>query len=243
MKKLLAGLTLIAVIMVSGMAFATPSTQIWIPSTDVQAYKKAHFGTDSYIATEGNGVLTNIGLTVGVLPYQMIQAEVGVDYKDINGLHVEPLYFNVKVGTPEGSLFKESPAIAVGGYDFGMKTTTDNTVGTDYNVMYGLVAKTFGKAGRISAGYYSGNDKLLLDKNSEKDNSGLLLSWDRTLSELSENLWVAVDYQGANNSYGALSLGFSWKFAPNASVIAGYDIFNESALYKPTATVQVDMDF
>ena len=31
---------------------ATPSTQIWIPSTDIQPYKTAHFGFDTYVRTK-----------------------------------------------------------------------------------------------------------------------------------------------------------------------------------------------
>ena len=30
------------------IASATPSTQIWIPSTDIQPYKTVHFGFDTY---------------------------------------------------------------------------------------------------------------------------------------------------------------------------------------------------
>src|SRR3990172_12513358 len=100
--------TVMFLVMAAGMAYATPSTQIWIPSTDVQPYKKVHFGMDSYIKTESqDGVyeatVTNYGLTVGVLPFEKVQAEVGVDYRDIGGAHDYPLYFNAKVGTPEGS--------------------------------------------------------------------------------------------------------------------------------------------
>ncbi|MBI5025875.1 MAG: hypothetical protein HZC12_03925, partial [Nitrospirae bacterium] len=113
---------------------------------------------------------------------------------------------------------------------------------TDYNIVYGLVAKTFGKLVRLSAGYYTGNDNLLLDINGNKDNDGILLSWDRTISEISDKLWAAIDYQGGKNSYGALSFGVAWKLAPNVSVIFGYDIYNESR-YKPTATIQLDIDF
>jgi hypothetical protein len=146
------------------------------------------------------------------------------------------------LGTPEGSLFNGSPAIAVGGYDFGTKKY-DSTAGwgTDYNIVYGLLAKTLGKAGRFSVGYYQGNDKLLLDKNGKADEKGVLASWDRTISEVSDKLWVAVDYQEGENSYGALSYGVAWKFAPNVGVILGMDDWNNDN-YKPTYTIQVDID-
>lgn len=234
--------TLVSLFLLSGLAYATPSTQIWIPSTDIQAFKKMHLGIDTYIKTQSRdgiteATVTNIGLTTGVLPFEKFQMEVGIDYRDTGGDHTYPFLFNAKLGIPEGALFKDSPAFAAGGYDFGTKDDV-----TDYNIVYALVAKTFGKLGRLSGGYYNGNDKLLLDINGNKDNDGVLLSWDRTISEISDKLWAAIDYQGGENSYGALSFAFSWKFAPNVSIIFGYDIYNEST-YKPTATIQLDVDF
>lgn len=229
--------SIVALVLFSGIANATPSTQIWIPSTDIQPYKTPHYGFDSYIGTEGNGIVTNIGLTVGVLPFEKIQMEAGIDYRDMDGAHDSPMLFNAKLGVPEGVLFKGAPALAVGGYDFG----TEKDV-SDSNIYYGLVAKSFDKIGRLSAGYYVGNDKVLVDINDKKDNTGVLLSWDRTISEVSDKLWAAIDYQGGDNGYGALSFGVAWKFAPNVGVIVGYDIYNESST-KPTATLQLDIDF
>jgi hypothetical protein len=238
------------VLLLSTAAHATPSTQIWIPSTDIQPYKKVHFGFDQYIKMEkADGTreanVINNGITLGVLPYENIQMEVGIDQRSYGvepGTDSTPFYFNVKIGTPEDSLFKGSPAIAVGGYDFGTKKFDSATgLGTDYNIVYGLAAKTIGKAGRFSVGYYSGSDKLLLDKNGTADETGILASWDRTISEISDKLWLAVDYMGGENSYGALSYAFAWKFAPNVGVIFGMDDYNNDN-YKPTYTIQVDID-
>ncbi|MEK6673826.1 MAG: hypothetical protein AABY42_10195 [Nitrospirota bacterium] len=234
-------ITLLLVVLTAGIAHATPSTQIWIPSTDIQPFKKVHFGLDVYIKTQSHDgttepTVTNAGLTVGVLPYEKIQMEIGFDYRDIGGDHTYPLCFNAKLGVPEDAMFKGSPALAAGGYDFGTKSDVSN-----YNIVYGLISKTFGSLGRLSAGYYSGNKDLLRDIDGNKDNNGILLSWDRTMSEISDKLWAAIDYQGGKNGYGALSFGVSWKFAPNVSVIFGYDIYNEST-YKPTATIQLDID-
>jgi len=128
MKKI--ALVLGLVLLAGTTAFATPSTQIWIPSTDIQPYKKLHFGFDQYIKDRGDSAaagggrelnVINNGLTIGVLPFEKIQMEVGIDQRAY-GADVPdkaPLYFNAKIGTPEDSLFKGSPAIAIGGYDFG----------------------------------------------------------------------------------------------------------------------------
>lgn len=217
------------------VAMATPSTQIWIPSTDIQPFGTVHYGIDNYIRTQkdANGVygsgIYDTGLTAGVSPFSKIQAEIGIDYLNMGDNNIDnaknydlhPIYFNAKIGIPEDSLFKGCPAIAVGAYNFGTKVNL-----TDYNILYGLIAKTIPVIGRLSAGYYTGNKTLLVDELGVASNSGLLLSWDRAMPEISDKLWFAVDYQGGKNYLGALNFGLSWAFSKNVSVIFGYDIYN-----------------
>lgn len=230
----------------TGVAMATPSTQIWIPSTDVQAFKTLHLGLDNYLRTSSGDSETrpnvyDLGITAGILPFEKVQAEIGIDYlvNGVSGYDNHPLYFNAKLGTPEGSLFTHSPALAVGGYNIGTNSDSDSAFRTDMNLVYGLVAKTLPVVGRFSAGYYTGNDDVLGD-----DNDGLLLSWDRTMTEISDKLWVAADYQGGDNSMGAFSFGAAWAFSKNVSVILGYDIYNEKSLAgQNTFTTQVDINF
>jgi len=236
----------------ASIAAATPSTQIWIPSTDVQPYKTAHLNFDTYIRTQTNSdgsrtaPVVDIGPTVGILPFEKIQAELGFDLISGGGdADKYPLYFNGKLGTPEESLFKFSPAIAVGGYNFGTKSgdARNGDLATDQNIVYGLVAKTLPVVGRLSAGYFVGNKKVLLDENGNSDEKGVLLSWDRTMTEISDKLWVAVDYQGSNSFMGALSFGASWAFAKNVSLLVGYDTYNKKATGgQDTFTMQVDIN-
>jgi len=247
-KLVTAAVALVA--MACGSALATPSTQIWIPSTDVQAYKTVHLGIDNYVRADRNAAgtrdpnLYDLGLTAGVLPFEKAQMEVGVDYM-ANGTAYDnsPLYFNAKFGTPENSLFKNSPALAVGGYNFGTNSSSGSALRTDQNIIYALAAKTLPVVGRLSAGYYTGNDKVLLDENGKKENDGILLSWDRTISEVSDNLWAAVDYQGGNSAMGALSFGVAWAFSKNVSLIVGYDIYNNDKVAgQNTFTTQLDIN-
>ena len=218
------------------VARATPSTQIWIPSTDIQPFGVLHLNVDTYIRTEKDDAgefwapLNVIGPTIGVLPFEAIQAEVGFDLM-YNGSDLDsyPFYGHAKIATPEGSFASWSPAIAVGGYNFGLKSgdARDGELATNQNIVYGLVAKTIPILGRLSAGYFIGNNKVLIDEHGDSDEKGVLLSWDRTMTEISDKLWLAVDYQGSNSALGALSFGASWAFAKNVSVIFGYDIYNE----------------
>ena len=244
----------------SGVAKATPSTQIWIPSTDVQPFNVWHLGLDNYLRASDTSHFTpgqrdpnvyDAGLTVGVLPFEKVKAEVGADYIVYgNAYDDNPLYFNAKVGIPEDALATNVPALAIGGFGFGTNSKKDSPVRTDQNVIYGLVAKTLPalgavpSLGRLSAGYYVGNDKVLLGTDGEKANDGVLLSWDRTMSEISDKLWLAVDYMGGGNALSALSFGASWAFSKNVSVIVGYDIYEEKALAGAnTFTTQLDINF
>jgi hypothetical protein len=232
--------------------YSTPSTQIWIPSTDFQKWKSLHLGIDNYLRTvKINGIrgagITDIGLTTGLFPSSKFQGEMGLDflYMGDNVYDNHPVYFNVKLGFPEDAMFKGSPAVAAGAYNVGFKKAL-----TNYNIFYGEIAKTIPVLGRISVGYYTGNEKILVDENLNKSGSGILVSWDRTMTEISDKLWIAVDYQGGKNYLGALNFGASWAFSKNVSVIFGYDIYNNKKAYYNSVnqnansfTVQLDINF
>jgi len=251
MKRLVIAAVTTLALAAATMAHATPSTQIWIPSTDVQAFKTVHLGVDNYVRTSNNSAGTrdpnifDAGLTAGVLPFEKVQMEVGIDYlSTANAYDSYPLYFNSKLGTPEDSLFKFSPALAIGAYNFGTNSKASSPVRTDQNIVYALAARTLPVVGRLSAGYYTGNDKVLLDENGKKANDGVLLSLDRTMSEISDKLWAGIDYQGGKSSVGALSFGVSWAFTKDISLIVGYDIWNNKKVAgQNTVTTQLDINF
>lgn len=228
-------------------AHATASTHIWAPSTDIQGLGVWHITADMYAAVEsdaaGNRIpaITNVGLTVGVLPLKKVNMEIGFDHKTgLGALDGYPMYGNLKIGVPENAVASWSPAVAAGVFDAGTKGDL-----TDYNVVYGKIAKTFSAGGvslgRVSAGYFAGNENLLLDGKGAKDNSGLLAAWERTVTEISDKLWVCVEYMGTESVYGSFNVGASWKVADNVSVLVGYEIFNNGDLVD-TATLQVDID-
>jgi len=244
--------------------FATPTTLIWSPSTDIQPYKKIHLNADNYTPVKGKDhndtrlyVQQIYGPTFSLLsdkpennllgklwsPLGKVMAETGFDYKKGFGsvLDSYPWYFHFKLGVAEDAYFKYMPAFAVGGYDLGTKHNK-----TDYRIWYLRAAKTvsLGKVdlGRLSAGFFNGNARLLRDKNSQRDNIGPMFAWERVMSELTDKLWLCVDYQGTQSAYGALNVGFSWKFTKNISAIVGYDMYNNPNS-KDTITFQLDLDF
>lgn len=232
----------ISALTLSDPAAATPSSQIWIPSTDTQAARTVHLGVDNYNTIfkktddGGHSAPTTYGLTIGLVDTAYVGLEAGLDLKEQSDY---PIYLNVKLQIKEDSVAQYFPAIAFGVYDAGTESDVTNA-----NIAYVLFAKTFPIIGRLSAGYYLGNEDLLLDVSGESDNNGVLISFDRTLAEIDDRLWLAVDYMGAENSYGALSFGMSWRFAPNISALIGYDIYNDKEVAgENTITVQFDMDF
>jgi hypothetical protein len=250
LKHLLMWAAMLVLLSMPHFVGATATTHIWGPSTDVQPFKKWHITTDMYLAvkgdTSGNRVptVTNLGLTVGVLPFKNYNLEVGIDHKTGYGsLDRYPLCFNAKLGVPEGAFGKYFPALAVGIFDAGTKSySSDTHLGTNSNVLYGKAALTAGPAGRLSLGYFSGNKNLLLNAMQEQDNAGIMAAWERTMTEVSDKLWLCAEYMGSHSVYGTLNFGASWKFSDNVALLAGYDIFNNNAL-TDTATLQVDIDF
>jgi len=207
----------------AGQAHATPSTTLWIPSVDIQKYGVWHLGVDTYttVATKaedgGRMFPVDYGLTVGVAPFETWGVEVGFDMFEASD---DPFYLNAKAALYEGALGDWSPALAVGGYTFGTKPGV-----TDYNIVYAVAAKTLGALGRVTVGFYSGSDKLLVDKNGKKDASGLLASWDL---QVTGKWWLAVDYMGGKSSFGAVSAGFSYAVAENVSLLFGYNMYADN---------------
>ncbi len=252
----------------AGTAGATPSTIVWIPSVDIQPYKTFHLNLDTYIRTgkEDPANLTGalpgqnlppvyvFGPTAGISPFGKVQAEIGFDlvYGGANtnvGLDKHPFYGHFKIGTPEDNTWQ--PAVVFGMYNIGTKRgdARKGELATGHDIAYALVGKTLPVVGRLAAGGYVGNRKVLVTDekdasgNFKSDAKGALLSWDRTMSEVSDKLWLGVDYMSGRNLDGGVSFGAAWSFARNVSVIFGYDVWNNRKVAgENTFTVQVDIN-
>jgi hypothetical protein len=226
MKKTIAAV-LIGTVLAVG-ALATPSTQLWNPSTDIQGPGSWHIGIDDYftvipVSEGGYQFPTDLGLTYGVLPGLEIGVDVFLPQKS-------PVVMNMKYGIAES---ENLPALAVGGFGFG----TEKDV-TDQNVIYAVAAKTLPVIGRFSAGYFFGNEKLLVDPATGiKDNAGIILTWDKAVTD---KLWLCVDYAGTKSLLGSTFYGLSWMFLGNTSVIVAMGTFNNGA--KPVLTTQLDIN-
>lgn len=247
-RRILASLSLIAAVGAAApqAVNGTPSTECWAPSSaDIQPYKVWHLTIDNYFTLgraqgKSGAFPTDIGLTVGVLPYKKLNLEVGFDWLEPgsgNNLTRLPLFLNAKLGLPEGMLFPNAPAVAVGGYNFGVKKGT-----TDQNILYGAVTKSVPEAGRFSAGYYVGNGDILKDGTGKESSSGVLVAYDRPI--VKDKLFVVGDWQSGKNAVGAAGFGLTYFFAPNVDVIFGYVVFNDNSVNgQDKVTTQLDINF
>ncbi|MBI3987531.1 MAG: hypothetical protein HY343_11455 [Lentisphaerae bacterium] len=231
-------------------AFATPSTTYWTPMTpDVQAYGVPHLGVDNYFtvardAEDGGGSFpTDLGLTIGVLPFKAVVAEVGVDLLEPSD---DPLYFNAKIGIPEDTLFSGAPTLQAGIFNVGTRKNV-----TDQNIVYGVVGKTIPGIGRLSAGPYIGNRDVLVDADGHEDNTGFMAAFDRGFLPAKDkddneyNRWVfAADYASGKNALGGGGFGIYRFFTKDISLLTGPVWFNEKAINGEWKwTVQLDINF
>lgn len=253
---------LVALLFASGKAFATPSTTYWTAATsDIQPYKVLHIGIDNYFTmgrkAERGDLATDIGLTIGVLPYEKLQLEVGIDYLEPT---TDPFLFNAKIGTPEGALFEGSPAINLGVFNVGTDSkdaSEDGDGRTDYNIVDVIVGKTLPAGlGRVHLGLYYGNSKALVDGNGDKENSGFMAGWDMGIIRTKDSdggeyhKWVfAADWASGKNVIGGGGVGVYHYFTRNISLLTGPVWFNEPAVAGPNAgakwvwTTQIDINY
>lgn len=231
---------------------ATPSTTDWTTATtDIQPFRTLHIGVDNYFtvfrkAADGAGDFpTDLGLTVGVLPWSKFQMEIGIDTFEPSD---DPLFFNTKLGTPENALFAGSPALNVGIFNVGTKSGL-----TDQNIVHGIAGKTLPGIGRLFAGGYMGNDKTLRNANGEAEATGFMVGFDRGFAPVRETtgagysrVVLAADYASGRNVYGGGGVGLYWYFASNVSLLTGPVWFNEKAIngeWKWTTQLDVNVGF
>ena len=165
------------VTLVPVVADATPSTTFWAPSTaSCQARGVPHITYDTYFwkgppaGSVGSPMYpVDTGLTAGILPYNKVQAEVGFDVLLATQY---PLLLNMKLCTPESSLFKGSPGISFGIYNWGFKDDV-----TNYNVLHLMFQKALPTGGYVAAGLYHGtNDPLFTNSDGKVARTGAMIA-------------------------------------------------------------------
>jgi hypothetical protein len=218
---------------------------------DIQPYGVFHLGIDNYFrvsksSADGAFPTDITSPTIGVLPFNKIQMEVGVDYF-ANTPH--PWLYNFKIGTPEDAFFKGQPALQVGTFLLGRKTKTDRS---DYDVVYGVVGKTLGPIGRVSVGPYVGNHATLLSSRGKADNVGYMVAYDRgfvpvrnSKGAVDYNRFIfAADYASGKNFIGGGGGGIYFFFTKNISLLVGPTFFNDQGVngkWKPSTQLDINL--
>ena len=235
------------------LAFATPSTTYWAPSVATcQAKGVPHITYDTYYGKgtppPGAGAPAypiDTGLTMGVLPWDKVQAEVGYDVLLPSSDPIF-LFLNAKVCTPESSLFKGSPGISVGYYNIGFRKGV-----TDYNVLHLMFQKTLPMGGYISAGIYHGmSDALFTNSDGKIVKTGAMVGWsspDITVGLKGlEKIDIIADIQTGKNVVGGGGFGAAIYFTDSVSLIVGPVFYFDSTLQPGGAshlwTTQLDVD-
>ena len=243
--------SVLAVCCVAGTVRATPSTTYWTPATtDIQPYRTVHVGIDNYYTVFRKGAdkgsfPTDLGLTVGVLPFEKLQAEVGADLMEPTD---DPWYLNAKIGTPEGALFKDSPALNVGVFNVGTRKDV-----TNQDVFFVLAGKTIPVLGRLFGGYYIGNDKVLVNGDGDADNKGFMVGFDHGFWQVKDKagdeynrVVVAGDWASGKNAIGGGGVGVYYYFTKNIALLAGPVFFNDEAIngqWKWTTQLDINIPF
>ncbi|MCB4757152.1 MAG: hypothetical protein LHV69_09045 [Elusimicrobia bacterium] len=242
---------LIALNFLSCQSWATPSTTYWTPCTiDIQPYNVRHVTYDNYTtlgkhgpARGGQAFPNDLGLTVGVLPFEKIQMEVGFDWLEPTD---HPLSFNAKMGSPEGALFKGSPAIEVGAFNVG----TERGV-TNQNVADVIMGRSLPEGlGRLHLGAYVGNSKVLRDSQGKRENAGAMIGYDRGFWPVGSSggsfkrLVLAADYASGDNAIGGGGAGLYVYFNKDTSLLFGPVWFNDEGINGEWKwTTQLDINF
>ncbi|HOF88165.1 MAG TPA: hypothetical protein PLZ36_08705 [Armatimonadota bacterium] len=218
--------TLVATLLLAAglAAFATPSTLVTIPSTDMQAAGTWRLGADTVVPMTASESVPffDLGLTYGASP----RVEVGVDF--ISPADT-PLWLNAKVLvlTPA-----RSPVpVAVGVYNFGTNEAENQ------RVLYAVGSYVLPVADglRLTAGAWQANDKAAAIGT---EDTGIMLGLDTTIGKW----WLGADYVSGDSALGSVNVGVGYALTDSIGVILGYDHYNASGA-TDAVNFQLDVNF
>ncbi len=250
MTKSLKALAAAAALAAAGAASATPSTIVWTPATTyTQPYLVPHLTYDTYVAEKG--MLQNTyGLTMGVIPSDKIQGEVGFDvfYPGFTGDYFQ---LNGKVTVAENLLGGWSPALSVGIANAGFEKDV-----SDYDLLHATLAKTTPVGTVAVGGYYgAGSDVLWTGSDGKVNREGFMASYASPEIKIGlpglEKVVFAADYSSGKNWFGAVAAAASLYFTSNVALLTGPVFFLDKDYYKAaygsdfmwTAQLDVDIPF
>jgi hypothetical protein len=233
MKKAFHALVVSSLLVAATAAHATSSTTFWTPATTyVQPYLVPHITYDTYVA-EKSGFQNDYGLTIGFLPFEKLQGEIGID-SFMPGLAKSNFYLNAKLALPEGAFGDYVPGLSAGIYGVGFNSDVSN-----FDILHAELGKTFPIVGNlVVGGYYGLNDKLMISSDLKKQQAGFMAAW--TSPDIVLNLpglnkvTLMADVQTGKNAFGAAGVGLGLYFTPSIDILTGPVFF-----FDPNATTQL----
>ncbi len=253
MKKIVRILAACALALSAQTAWATPSTLFWTPATTyMQPFLLPHLGLDTYFNDKAAYPI-DLGLTIGVLPFEKWQAEVGVDFffPYVNYFFAQPagaLQLNAKGGVVEGAYGEWFPGITAGIYGVGLNQ------GTQFDILHAEIGKTFFFGALTVGGYYgaggSNRDLERRRRRGAQTRGGLIASYISPdfvldLKGLYKINFFA-DVQTGNNAFGAVAGGVGVYLTPAIDILTGPVFFlnkySQPGLSTMMWSVQLDID-
>jgi hypothetical protein len=241
-------LALFTVALCTRGAHATPSSTFWAPSTPyVQPYGVLHVTYDTYFGRQASYPI-DTGLTMGVIPGQKLQAEVGFDllYSTVangDGLKA-PFVLNAKVGAPEDVYFHGQPAWSFGVYGAGFEEDVN-----DADVLHFMLGKTLAHAGYPTLGVYYGlNQDLFRSPEGDDERFGVMAGWTSPSIDVShlDKIAFCWDIQTGHSAAGATGAAMYAYFTPTISLETGPVFFFEKELQPGGSSwmwsMQLDID-
>ncbi|MGB8931377.1 MAG: hypothetical protein WCC48_09060 [Anaeromyxobacteraceae bacterium] len=223
-------------------ASATPSTTLWTPATTyTQPYLVPHLTYDSYVAEQG-AMANDYGLTIGVLPFEKLQGEVGVDVF-LPGYVANGVYLNGKLTLPEGAFAAWQPGVSLGIQSVGFKNDV-----SDYDHLHLSVSKGFAGVGTFVVGAYHGLNKTLYTiPGDSASQTGVMAAY--TSPDININLpglqkvALIADYASGKNGFAGGAVGAAIYFSPAVQLLTG-PVFLAKGAYATDFmwTVQLDVD-
>jgi hypothetical protein len=248
MKKTSRIAAVVAALTMAPLAEATTSTTFWTPATTyTQPYLVPHLTMDTYFGERGEPQLFT-GLTIGVLPFEKVRAEVGFDLL-YPGKTSDGLALNGRVSLPEGAFGAFVPGLSAGIQGVGFEKDI-----SDLNMLHGAVSMTFPYVGTLSAGgYYAMNERLLVNElGTPVDRSGLMASWVSPELKIGkpalEKVVLMADVMTGKHAFGAVGAGVGVYFTDSIALLTGpvfflnrdlaRNEFGQSTLW----SMQIDVD-
>ena len=170
--------------------------------------ERADNNTDCTVFGKKGGYPIDTGLTIGILPGDKVQAEVGYDLL-LPGSDPTQFYLNGKICFTENSMGKGAPGIGVGIMNVGFAD------GTRYNMTYAMAQKSLPIGGYIAAGVYHGlSDSLFYSSEGKKTQNGALVGWMSPDIKVGvtglDKILLTADVQTGKNGFGAGGQSMMW---------------------------------